>query len=89
MPLPPITQLERDNQAHYADKGGFVSPGGLSYIGNSEEKLGEAACAAVKRINMDEKVARCAQKAGANLFENAEVRNGGALAAAPCPLDSL
>ncbi len=41
--------------------------------GVSKEKLGEAACCAVKRIILDERMARAAQRAGANLFEGFEV----------------
>lgn len=68
-----IEELERDGQAKFADNGGFVSPAGLAYIGNSVHKLGEAAACAVKRIHLDEKVAKCAARAGANLMENFEV----------------
>ena len=46
-----------------ADSGGMVSPGGLSYIGRSKEILGEIPGAiAIKRINLDEKLARACQK---------------------------
>lgn len=54
-----------NNEAHFADAGGFVSPNGTSYIGVSKQKLGEAACAAVKRIHLDMRVAKNAQKIGA------------------------
>ena len=43
------------------------------YTGNSEEKLGEAAAAAVKRIYLDERIAKNAKKAGAKLIESFEV----------------
>lgn len=41
--------------------------------GNSEAKLGTAAACAVKRIHLDERVARCAARAGAELMEGFEV----------------
>lgn len=68
-----LKELVDNNEAHFADNGGFVSPNGTSYIGNSKEKLGEAACCAVKRINLDMRVARCAARSGAKLKEGFEV----------------
>ena len=43
------------------------------WAGASKEKLGQAACCAVKRLNLDQRIARCAQRNGANLFEKARV----------------
>lgn len=68
-----LQELIDNNEAHFADAGGFVSPSGISYIGNSKVKLGEAACCAVKRINMDVRIARCAARSGADLKEGFEV----------------
>ncbi len=68
-----LKELVDNNEAHFADAGGFVSPDGTSYIGASKQKLGQAACCAVKRINLDVRVARCAQRNGATLKENFEV----------------
>ena len=46
-----------------ADAGGMVSPSGLSYIGRSKEIMGDIPGAiAIKRIHLDEKLARAAQK---------------------------
>ena len=46
-----------------ADAGGLVSPGGLSYIGRSKEILGEIPGAvAIKRMDLDDALAREAQK---------------------------
>jgi hypothetical protein len=56
--------------------GGIVSPKGYSFISNSAEelKLGEiGVMAAVKRIHLDEKIARAAQRQGAVLMENSFV----------------
>lgn len=51
-----------------------MSPKGISYVGASKEKLGEAACCAVKRINLDNRIAKKAASAGAELKEGFEVR---------------
>jgi hypothetical protein len=56
--------------------GGIVSPKGYSFIGNSAQELnlGEiGVMAAVKRIDLDEKIVRAAQRAGAHLTENSQV----------------
>ncbi len=42
--------------------------------GNSQHKLGTAAACAVKRIDLDARVAAAAKRAGANLTEGFEVR---------------
>jgi geranylgeranyl reductase family protein len=68
-----MKELVDNNEAHFADAGGFVSPMGISYVGASKEKLGEAACCAVKRINLDNRVAKAAKRAGADLKEGFEV----------------
>lgn len=41
--------------------------------GNSQHKLGTAAACAVKRIDLDARVAAAAKRAGANLMEGFEV----------------
>lgn len=41
--------------------------------GASVETLGEAACCAVKRTHLDERMARCAARSGAELREEFEV----------------
>jgi hypothetical protein len=60
-----------------------VSPLGISYIGASKEKLGQAACCAVKRINLDNRIAKRAAATGANLKEGFEVGVGERVAE-PC-----
>jgi len=73
-----IQELVAENKGHYAQNGGFVSPRGNSFIGNSAERLGlgnGATIIAVKRIVLDEKIARAAQRAGANLTELTTVTN--------------
>lgn len=49
---------------------------GISYIGASKEKLGQAACCAVKRIHLDARIAKRAAATGADLKENFEVGVG-------------
>ena len=63
-----MKELKDNNEAHFADAGGFVSPLGTSYIGVSKQKLGQAACCAVKRINLDVRIARCAKRAGTQII---------------------
>lgn len=53
-----------------------MSPMGISYIGASKEKLGQAACCAVKRIHLDARIAKRAAATGADLKENFEVGVG-------------
>lgn len=71
-----MKELIDANEAHFADAGGFVSPMGISYVGASKEKLGEAACCAVKRINLDNKVAKAAKRAGAGGWSAGRGRPG-------------
>jgi hypothetical protein len=49
---------------------------GISYIGASKEKLGQAACCAVKRIHLDARIAKRAAAVGAHLKEGFEVGGG-------------
>ncbi|KFM25557.1 Conditioned medium factor receptor 1 [Auxenochlorella protothecoides] len=66
-------ELVDADEIKLADNGGFVSPSGLAYIGNSQHKLGTAAAGAVKRIHLDDRIARAAARAGAELREGFEV----------------
>ncbi|CAL5219487.1 g1326 [Coccomyxa viridis] len=68
-----LKELVDNNEAHFADSGGFVSPSGLAYIGQSQEKLGGAAACAVKRTNLDKRIAWKARDTGADLREGFEV----------------
>jgi hypothetical protein len=36
-----VQELVDNDEAHFADAGGFVSPSGISYIGVSKQKLGQ------------------------------------------------
>ncbi|KAK9909707.1 hypothetical protein WJX75_006409 [Coccomyxa subellipsoidea] len=68
-----LKELVDNNEAHFADSGGFVSPSGLTYIGQSKERLGGAAACAVKRTNLDKRIAWKARHVGAELKEGFEV----------------
>lgn len=70
-----IEELEKAGQAKFADSGGFVSPSGLSYIGNSVHQLKSAAACAIKRVHLDDKVAKAAKAAGAHFKEGFEVNS--------------
>jgi geranylgeranyl reductase family protein len=69
-------ELVAEKKLRMARVGGIVSPKGYSFIGNSAQELnlGEiGVMAAVKRIDLDEKIVRAAQRAGAHLTENSQV----------------
>jgi len=69
-------KLIKENKVHVADSGGLVSPGGLSYIGRSHEQLGKIPAAiAIKRLLLDEAIARKAQETCADLKENSSVKD--------------
>eukprot|EP01115_Flamella_aegyptia_P000251 TRINITY_DN10374_c0_g1_i2.p1 TRINITY_DN10374_c0_g1~~TRINITY_DN10374_c0_g1_i2.p1 ORF type:complete len:505 (-),score=274.54 TRINITY_DN10374_c0_g1_i2:32-1546(-) len=80
-----LQEIERENKGFYAQSGGFVSPAGNSFIGNSAKELGiqkgsdpnnqGGVVIAIKRIVLDEKVAKAAKNAGAKLTENTTVTN--------------
>jgi len=73
-----LKELEDEKKGYYAASGGFVSPVGNSFIGNSVKELQleeGATMMAVKRIVLDEKMAKAAQKAGAHLVENTAAEN--------------
>jgi geranylgeranyl reductase family protein len=59
-----------ENKGRWAEVGGLVSPAGIRYIGNSARHTNGSLVIAVKRIILDEKIARAAQNAGAHLVEN-------------------
>lgn len=73
-----LQEIVAEKKGHFAQAGGFVSPGGYSYIGNSAVELNldnGGTAIAIKRIVMDEKIAKASQKAGALLTENTNVEN--------------
>eukprot|EP01132_Coremiostelium_polycephalum_P001524 gene1524-1918_t len=76
-----MKELVDEDLGHFAQNGGFVSPSGNSFIGNSAKELkrdakyNRGAVIAVKRIHLDEKVAKAAKRMGADLLENTTVEN--------------
>jgi geranylgeranyl reductase family protein len=75
-----LDEILREGKGHPASNGGLVSPAGYSYIGNSvgegdSGKLARSAVIAIKRIVLDEKLARSAAYAGANLLEEVSVES--------------
>jgi geranylgeranyl reductase family protein len=74
-----LQAIVAEEQGQWAEIGGFVSPGGHSFIGNSAQQLGSPLVMAIKRLVLDAKIARAAAQAGAELIEQAPVA-GAALA---------
>jgi len=71
-----LQEIEAESKGFYAQSGGFVSPVGNSFIGNSAKELNlgtGGTVIAIKRVVMDEKIAMAAKKAGAKLTENTTV----------------
>eukprot|EP01133_Synstelium_polycarpum_P014511 gene14511-17128_t len=74
-----MKELVDENLGHFAQNGGFVSPNGNSFIGNSakemhrDAKYNRGAVIAVKRIYLDEKIAKAAKRMGAELHEDTTV----------------
>jgi flavin-dependent dehydrogenase len=69
-----LQQLEAEGLVRDTTAGGFVSPSGESYVSTGERSsVPGTRCYAIKRIICDERLARCAAEAGAELAENAHV----------------
>jgi len=71
-----LQEIEAEKKGFYAQSGGFVSPCGNSFIGNSAKELNlgtGGTVIAIKRMVMDNKIAMAAKKAGAKLTENTTV----------------
>jgi len=60
-------------QGRWASVGGFVSPSGIRVIGTSAQHMPTPVVIAIKRLVLDEKIARAAVRAGATLVEEAPV----------------
>jgi len=71
-----LQEVEEKKEGYYAQSGGFVSPNGNSFIGNSAKELNlgsGGAVISIKRMVLDEKIARVAKNQGALLTENTTV----------------
>lgn len=77
-----LQEIEEKRQGCWSELGGLVAPSGAGFIGDSVEFSGKQLVIAVKRRLLDEKIARAASKAGAELREETSfagaVREGGA-----------
>jgi len=69
-----LRRILDEGKGRWSEKGGFVSPGGIRYVGNSARRNRSALVIAVRRIVLDEMLARAAVSAGARLVEGADVR---------------
>jgi geranylgeranyl reductase family protein len=69
-----LKSVLEEKKGHWAKTGGLLSPGGIRYSGNSAVQAGSPLVIAIKRIILDEKMARAAVNAGAELVENYPVR---------------
>jgi geranylgeranyl reductase family protein len=71
-----LAELEREQKGQWAAVGGLISPRRIGFIGNSATQLGRPLVIAVKRVWLDEKIARAAERAGARLVEDTHVSGG-------------
>jgi geranylgeranyl reductase family protein len=65
-----LQEILAEKKGHWAEIGGLVSPSGIRFIANSAPHTGGSLVIAIKRVILDEKIARAAQRAGAHLVEN-------------------
>jgi flavin-dependent dehydrogenase len=71
-----LDELMREDKGNWAAVGGLVSPAGIGFVGNSAAQIGRPLVIAIKRVWLDEKIARAAVRAGAQLVEDAHVSGG-------------
>jgi menaquinone-9 beta-reductase len=65
-----LQSIEADGLGHWARVGGLVSPRGISFIGNSAQDQRPPLVIAIRRMVLDERIARAAVSAGAELIED-------------------
>lgn len=71
-----LEELEAEGAVQWVNAGGMVSPGGLSFVSPDEGRRESAPrVAAIRRMVADEKIARAAEREGAELLEGAAVTN--------------
>jgi geranylgeranyl reductase family protein len=68
-----LQEILAEDKGKWAAVGGFVSPSGIRFIGNSAEHTNGSLVIAIKRKVLDEKIARAASRAGAELVEDYDV----------------
>jgi geranylgeranyl reductase family protein len=71
-----LQQIEAEGLGNWAAVGGLFSPRGIGFVGSSVDTTRPPLVIAIRRIVLDEKMVRAAQKAGAELVEEYPV--GGA-----------
>lgn len=71
-----LQEIEREGKGNWSELGGLVAPSGAGFIGNSVDYSGKRLVIAIKRMILDEKVVRAAQKAGARLVEHTTITGG-------------
>ena len=64
-----LQEIEAEGLGNWARVGGMVSPRGIAYIGNSTDDTRLPMVIAIRRMVLDEKMARAAARAGAELVE--------------------
>lgn len=72
-----LHKMVDDKEAWWAQTGGFFSPSGYNFIGNSAKELKrgeEGCCIAIKRIHLDDKLVKAASKYS-DLKENTNVED--------------
>ena len=69
-----LQELVAEDAVQFVRSGGLVSPGGLSFVSPDEgERPSAPRVAAIRRMVCDERIARAAQRVGAELVEDAAV----------------
>ena len=68
-----LQKLTDENKGRWIKIGGLISPGGITYIGDSYTETGSHLVIAVKRKIMDEMLVKAAVEAGSELVENYSV----------------
>jgi geranylgeranyl reductase family protein len=69
-----LDSVLQERKGHWAKIGGILSPGGIRYSGNSAVGDESPLVIAIKRMILDEKMAKAAVEAGAALVENYSVK---------------
>jgi geranylgeranyl reductase family protein len=68
-----LQEILAEGKGKWAEVGGMVSPAGIRFVANSARHTNGSLVIAIKRIVLDEKIARSAARAGAELVENYHV----------------
>src|SRR5204863_1733181 len=64
-----LQEIEAEGLGNWARVGGMVSPRGIGYVGDSTDSTRPPMVIAIRRMVLDEKMARAAVRAGAELVE--------------------